>query len=44
MKRDIEILDVVALMKDIPSKKLIIGQVGTVVEILGQDAIEVEFK
>jgi hypothetical protein len=43
MKREIRLLDVVALIKDLPDKGLLQGQVGTVVEILAPDAFEVEF-
>ena len=35
--------DVVALTTDLPDKGLARGQVGTVVEILGADAYEIEF-
>jgi hypothetical protein len=37
------LLDVVALTADLPEKGLVRGQVGTVVEILGPEAFEVEF-
>jgi catabolite regulation protein CreA len=37
------LLDVVALTSDLPSHDLRRGQVGTVVEVLGQDHFEVEF-
>lgn len=37
------ILDVVALTEDIPTAKLVRGQVGTVVEPLAQGVFEVEF-
>ena len=36
-------LEVVALTKDIPEKHLRRGQVGTVVEMLTTDVVEVEF-
>jgi len=39
----IQLLDVVALVNDVPEIKLIRGQVGTVVEILSPEAYEVEF-
>lgn len=39
----INLLDVVALVEDIPEKGLRRGQVGTVVEELAPDAFEVEF-
>ena len=38
-----EILDVVALLKDIPEKNLKKGQVGTIVEILDKNVYEIEF-
>jgi hypothetical protein len=40
---DLELLSVVALMHDMPESGLVRGQVGTVVEILGPEAFEVEF-
>jgi len=43
MNNPIRLLDVVALTQDIPSAGLLRGQVGTIVELLGQDAYEVEF-
>jgi uncharacterized protein DUF4926 len=36
-------LDVVALLEDVPSKGLLRGQVGTVVEMLAPEVFEVEF-
>ena len=39
----IELLNVVAITEDLPERKLRRGQVGTVVEILGDDVYEVEF-
>ncbi len=36
-------LDTVALIDDVPERKLRKGEVGTVVEILGPDVFEVEF-
>lgn len=42
-KRKIKLLDTVALLEDLPERKLKRGEVGTVVEILGPDAYEVEF-
>ena len=38
-----KLLDVVALMKELPEKKLVKGQVGTVVEKLADGVYEVEF-
>ncbi len=43
MSNRIKEFDVVALLRDIPEAKLVQGQVGTVVETLGQSAYEVEF-
>ena len=42
-KRKIKLLDTVALLEDLPERKLRRGEVGTVVEILAPDAYEVEF-
>jgi hypothetical protein len=42
-KRKIKLLDTVALVQDIPSRKLKRGEVGTVVEILAPEVYEVEF-
>ena len=38
-----KLLDVVALTDDLPERALYRGQVGTVVEVLGGDILEVEF-
>jgi Domain of unknown function (DUF4926) len=44
MEDRIQLLEVVALTVDLPEHKLLRGQVGTVVEILGNGkALEVEF-
>ncbi len=40
---EIELLSVVALLKDLPDKTLRRGQVGTVVERIGPGVYEVEF-
>jgi hypothetical protein len=40
---DLELLSVVALMREIPEAGLVRGQVGTVVEVLGPGVFEVEF-
>lgn len=40
---DINTLNIVALLEDMPSRGLVRGQVGTVVEKLAQDVFEVEF-
>ena len=39
----IDLLSVVALLQDHPANGLMRGQVGTVVERLGNDIVEVEF-
>ena len=39
----ISLLDVVALTEPLPKFGLVVGQVGTVVELLAPDAYEVEF-
>lgn len=39
----VSVLDVVALLADVPEHKLVRGQVGTVVEQLEADVFEVEF-
>ena len=43
MNATIGLLDVVALMEDLPDRGLRRGQVGTVVEQLGPDVFELEF-
>jgi len=43
MKDPIKLLDVVAVVRDCPERQLVAGQVGTVVETLGEDAFEIEF-
>jgi hypothetical protein len=43
MPGKIKELAVVALLRDLPEAKLVKGQVGTVVETLGESAYEVEF-
>ncbi len=43
MSQTISLLDVVALTEDLPERGLRRGQVGTVVETLGQDVFEVDF-
>ncbi len=40
---DLQLLSVVALMRDMPEASLARGQVGTVVEVLGPEVFEVEF-
>ena len=43
MTASIRLLDVVALTEDVPTKQLLRGQVGTVVEVLAPEVYEVEF-
>jgi hypothetical protein len=40
---NLELLSEVALLRDLPESGLVCGQVGTVVERLAADAVEVEF-
>jgi len=40
---DLELLSVVALMRDLPEAGLARGQVGTIVEVFGPEVFEVEF-
>ncbi len=42
-KKSIRLLDTVALVEDVPDRKLRQGEVGTVVEILAPGVYEVEF-
>jgi hypothetical protein len=42
-RRKIKLLDTVALLEDLPERKLKRGEVGTVVEVLAPDVYEVEF-
>ncbi len=42
-RRRIKLLDTVALLEDLPDRKLKRGEVGTVVELLAPDVYEVEF-
>ncbi len=42
-KKNIRLLDTVALLEDLPERKLKRGEVGTVVEILAPGVYEVEF-
>jgi hypothetical protein len=39
-----EVFDAVALIEDMPTSKLLRGQVGTIVEILSTGSFEVEFR
>ena len=42
-KRKIKLLDTVALLKDLPERKLKRGEVGTIVEVLAPEVYDVEF-
>ena len=42
-KRKMKLLDTVALLEDLPKRKLKRGEVGTIVEILAPEVYEVEF-
>ena len=41
--REIKLLDVVALLKDASNEGIVLGQVGTVVELLAPNVYEIEF-
>jgi hypothetical protein len=44
MKREIlKLHDTVAILKDLPERKVVFGQVGTIVEKLAEGVFEVEF-
>jgi Domain of unknown function (DUF4926) len=44
MKREnLKLLDTVAILKDVPERKIVFGQVGTIVEELAEGVFEVEF-
>ncbi len=43
LKKEINLLDTVALFEDLPQRNLIRGEVGTIVELLAPDVYEVEF-
>jgi len=42
-KAPIQLLDTVALLDDLPERRLKRGEVGTIVEVLAPDVYEVEF-
>jgi hypothetical protein len=42
-KKQIELLNTVALLQDLPERNLVRGEVGTVVELLAPGVFEVEF-
>ena len=39
----LKLLDTVAILKDCPEERVVFGQVGTIVEELGNNVFEVEF-
>lgn len=43
MNATFKLLDTVALLKDVPQYKLVVGQVGSVVELLNNNMFLVEF-
>lgn len=43
MEKRLRLLDVVALLINIPNEKLSVGQVETTVDVLADDVFEVEF-
>ncbi len=43
LRKEINLLDTVALLEDLPQRDLIRGEVGTIVELLAPDVYEVEF-
>ena len=43
LKKEINLLDTVALLEDLPQRNLDRGEVGTIVELLAPDVYEVEF-
>jgi hypothetical protein len=43
LKKEINLLDTVALLEDLPGRNLNRGEVGTIVELLAPDVYEVEF-
>lgn len=42
-KKEMKLLDTVALLEDLPQRNLNRGEVGTIVEVLAPDVYEVEF-
>ncbi|MCP9495239.1 MAG: DUF4926 domain-containing protein [Pyrinomonadaceae bacterium MAG19_C2-C3] len=43
LKKEMKLLDTVALLEDLPQRNLNRGEVGTIVELLAPDVYEVEF-
>jgi hypothetical protein len=43
MNEQVELLDVVALVQELPEQRLVRGQVGSVVEVLSPGVFEIEF-
>lgn len=42
-KQALKLLDTVAILKDVPERNVVFGQVGTVTEKLSEDVFEIEF-
>lgn len=42
-KEKLKLLDIVAILRDVPEKRIVFGQVGTITEELGNNVFEVEF-
>ena len=42
-KEKLKLYDTVAILKDLPEKKIVFGQVGTIIEELAGGVFEVEF-
>ena len=42
-KEKLKLYDTVAILKDLPEKKVVFGQVGTIIEELAEGVFEVEF-
>lgn len=41
--KELKLFDTVAILRDVPDQHVVYGQVGTIVEILGNHVYEVEF-
>ena len=42
-KQSFKLFDAVAILEDLPDRKIVYGQVGTIIEILSDGVFEVEF-
>ena len=42
-KKSLKLFDTVAILKDVPEREVVFGQVGTIVEELKEGVFEVEF-